>query len=91
MAPIRTVLTLEARAEDAWDAVCDLGAVPRRPGPRVLPEARLDRGARTVTFTRGWWCGSRSSTSTIKRVGSRCCNLGRQLGPDKPPVRQSEA
>ena len=50
MATIRKVLTLQARADDVWDAVRDFGGVHKRLGPGFLLDAHWDGDARVVTF-----------------------------------------
>jgi len=53
MACIRKEISLQARAEDVWDAVRDIGAVHQRLVPGVVVDARLDGDARVVTFANG--------------------------------------
>ncbi len=50
MATIRKALTLQARADDVWDAVRDFGGVHKRLGPGFLLDAHWDGDARVVTF-----------------------------------------
>lgn len=53
MASIYKEITLDARADDVWDAIRDFGAVHRRVAPGFLLDARLDGDARIVTFSNG--------------------------------------
>jgi hypothetical protein len=50
MASIRRELAPEAGPDEVWDAVRDVGAVPRRLGPGFLRDRRLDGDARVATF-----------------------------------------
>jgi carbon monoxide dehydrogenase subunit G len=53
MASIRKEISVDAPAEQVWDAVRDVGAVHERLGPGFLLDARLDGEARIVTFANG--------------------------------------
>lgn len=53
MACIRKEISIEARAEDVWDAVRDVGAVHRCLVPGIVVDAQLDGDARVVTFANG--------------------------------------
>ena len=53
MATLREILQLHAPAADVWDAVRDVGEVHRRLVPGFVTDARLDQGARVVTFANG--------------------------------------
>jgi carbon monoxide dehydrogenase subunit G len=53
MASIRKELRLNVPPEVVWDAVRDVGAVHKRLCPGVLTDARLENGARIVTFANG--------------------------------------
>jgi carbon monoxide dehydrogenase subunit G len=53
MATLREVLHLHAPAADVWDAVRDVGQVHRRLVPGFVTDARLEQGARVVTFANG--------------------------------------
>jgi len=53
MASIRKEILIEARPENVWAAVRDVGAVHQRLVPGVLVDARLDGDARVVTFASG--------------------------------------
>jgi carbon monoxide dehydrogenase subunit G len=50
MASIRREVVIEARAEDVWDAVRDVGAIHKRLAPGFVVDTRLEDGARIVTF-----------------------------------------
>ncbi len=50
MASIRKEILLDARAEDVWDAVRDVGALHTRLVPGFVTDTRLEKGARIVTF-----------------------------------------
>ena len=54
MACIRKEVVVDAPADVVWDAVRDVGQVHRRLVPGVLTDARLEEGARVVTFANGW-------------------------------------
>lgn len=53
MASIRKEVLIEARAEDVWDAVRDVGAVHTRLAPGFVVDTKLDGDARIVTFASG--------------------------------------
>src|SRR6266403_1398835 len=53
MASIRKEILLDARAEDVWDAVRDIGALHIRLVPGFVTDTRLEEGARIVTFGNG--------------------------------------
>ena len=53
MASIRKEILLDARAEDVWDAVRDVGALHTRLVPGFVTDTRLEKGARIVTFGNG--------------------------------------
>jgi carbon monoxide dehydrogenase subunit G len=53
MASIRKEIALEARAEDVWDAVRDVGSLHERLVPGFVIDTRVEGGARLVTFGNG--------------------------------------
>ncbi|HEY3065544.1 MAG TPA: SRPBCC family protein [Methylomirabilota bacterium] len=53
MASIRREIEVEARAQDVWEAVRDVGAPHKRLVPGFLVDSRLDGDARVVTFANG--------------------------------------
>ena len=53
MASIHKEILINARPEDVWAAVRDVGAVHQRLVPGVLVDARLDGDERRVTFASG--------------------------------------
>ncbi len=53
MASIRKEILLDARAEDVWNAVRDVGALHKRLVPGFVTDTRLEEGARIVTFGNG--------------------------------------
>jgi hypothetical protein len=53
MASIRLEMTLNARPEQAWDAVRDVGAIHTRLAPDFVIDVKLEDGARIVTFANG--------------------------------------
>ena len=53
MASIRKEIVLEARPDEVWDVVRDVGAVHRRFAPGFVTDTRLEEGARVVTFANG--------------------------------------
>ena len=53
MATLREILHLHAPAADVWDAVRDVGEVHRRLVPGFVTDARLEQGARLITFANG--------------------------------------
>ena len=54
MASIRREVLIEARGEDVWDAVRDVGAIHKRLAPGFVVDTRLEDGARIVTFGNGF-------------------------------------
>lgn len=53
MATVRKELVIEAPADTVWAAVRDVGQVHKRLVPGVLTDARLEEGARVVSFANG--------------------------------------
>jgi carbon monoxide dehydrogenase subunit G len=53
MASIRKEIPLDARAEDVWDAVRDIGALHSRLVPGFVVDTKLEPGARIVTLANG--------------------------------------
>jgi carbon monoxide dehydrogenase subunit G len=53
MASIRREFLIEARPEDVWDAVRDVGALHTRLVPGFVTGCKLEQGARIVTFGNG--------------------------------------
>jgi polyketide cyclase/dehydrase/lipid transport protein len=53
MATIRKEVILDARADEVWDVVRDVGAVHTRFAPGFVTDTVLDEGARVVTFVNG--------------------------------------
>ena len=53
MASIHKEVVIDARAEEIWDAVRDVGAIHTRLAPGFVTDTRLEEGARTVTFGNG--------------------------------------
>ena len=53
MASIRKETIIEAPADAVWDAVRDVGEVHKRLVPGMLTDARLEEGARVVSFANG--------------------------------------
>jgi carbon monoxide dehydrogenase subunit G len=53
VATLRETLHLRAPAAAVWDAVRDVGQVHRRLVPGFVTEARLEEGARVLTFANG--------------------------------------
>jgi len=53
MTTIRKELIIEASADAVWNAVRDVGQVHKRLVPGVLVDARLEDGARVVSFANG--------------------------------------
>jgi len=53
MPSIHSEILIEARAQDVWDAVRDVGAVHRRLARDFVTDTRLEPGARVVTFANG--------------------------------------
>src|SRR5689334_20108979 len=53
MSTLRETLRLRAPAAAVWDAVRDVGEVHRRLVPGFVTEARMEGGARVLTFVNG--------------------------------------
>jgi len=53
MASIRREIQVEARVDEVWDAIADVGAVHTRLAPGFVVDTRLEDGARVVTFGNG--------------------------------------
>jgi carbon monoxide dehydrogenase subunit G len=53
MASIHREVLIDARPEFVWDALRDIGAIHRRLAPGFVTDARLEEGARVVTFGNG--------------------------------------
>jgi hypothetical protein len=53
MASIRKERLVNAAPNDAWDALRDFGALPRRRAPGFATDARLEGTDRIVTFANG--------------------------------------
>jgi carbon monoxide dehydrogenase subunit G len=53
MASIRREFRIEARPEDVWAAVRDVGAIHTRLAPGFVVDTRLEGDARIVTFANG--------------------------------------
>ena len=53
MASIRKEILIEARPEDVWAAIRDIGAIHRRLAPGFVVDTKLDGDARIVTFGNG--------------------------------------
>ena len=53
MASIRKEILLDARPEEVWDAVRDIGALHTRLVPGFVTDTRLEEDARIVTFGNG--------------------------------------
>jgi hypothetical protein len=53
MASIHKDISLDARPDDVWTAVCDYGAVHQRVAPGFVTDCRLDGDSRMVTFANG--------------------------------------
>ena len=53
MASIRREITIEARPEDVWDAIRDVGAIHKRLAPSFVTDVEMDGEARIVTFGNG--------------------------------------
>jgi len=53
MASIHREIWLDARPDDVWDALRDVGALHTRLAPGFVIDTRLEDGARTVTFANG--------------------------------------
>lgn len=53
MASVRKEFVVKASPDHVWEAVRDVGQVHKRLAPGVLTDARLEGGARVVTFANG--------------------------------------
>ncbi len=53
MASIRKEILVEARPDDVWSAVRDVGAIHTRLAPGFVVDTKLEDGARIVTFGNG--------------------------------------
>jgi hypothetical protein len=53
MATFRTSLDTAASADDAWDAIRDIGALHTRLATGFVTDTRLEPGVRVVTFVNG--------------------------------------
>ena len=53
MASIRKEISLDAPADQVWDAIRDFGAVHQRVAPGFVVDLKLDGDARIVTFHNG--------------------------------------
>ena len=53
MASIHKEILIEARPEDVWAAIRDVGAIHRRLAPGFVVDTKLDGDARIVTFGNG--------------------------------------
>ena len=53
MASIRKEISTDARSDDVWDALRDVGALHTRLVPGFVTDTRLEPGARIVTFGNG--------------------------------------
>src|SRR6266542_2220999 len=53
MASIHREILVEARAQDIWEAIRDVGAVHTRLAPGFVVDTQLEEGARIVTFGNG--------------------------------------
>jgi hypothetical protein len=53
MASIHKEILIDARPEDVWDAIRDVGAIHRRLAPGFVVDTKLDGDARIVTFGNG--------------------------------------
>lgn len=53
MATIRKEITVKARAEQAWEAMRDIGALHTRLVPGFVVDTKLEPDARVVTFANG--------------------------------------
>jgi carbon monoxide dehydrogenase subunit G len=53
MASIHKEILIDARPEDVWDAIRDVGAIHRRLAPGFVVDTKLEGGARVVTFGNG--------------------------------------
>ena len=69
MASIHKEILIQARPQDVWAAIRDVGAVHQRLAPGFVIDARLDGDARIVTFANVLWFASCSSTLTTRLDG----------------------
>jgi carbon monoxide dehydrogenase subunit G len=53
MASIHKEIRIDARPEDVWDAIRDVGAIHRRLAPGFVVDTKLEGDARIVTFGNG--------------------------------------
>jgi carbon monoxide dehydrogenase subunit G len=53
MASIRREIVIEARPENVWDALRDIGALHTRLAVGFVTDVKLEPGARVVTFANG--------------------------------------
>lgn len=53
MASIRKEISIDARPEQVWDALRDVGALHTRLAPGFVTDVRMEEGARIVTFGNG--------------------------------------
>ena len=53
MASIREEIPIQARPDDVWAAVRDVGAIHTRLAPGFVVDTKLEEGARVVTFGNG--------------------------------------
>jgi hypothetical protein len=53
MASIRKEIALNLPAEEAWDAIRDVGEVHRRVAPGFVKDCRLEGDSRLITFANG--------------------------------------
>ena len=53
MATIRKEVLINVRAEDAWDALRDIGALHTRLVPGFVTDVQMESDARIVTFANG--------------------------------------
>ena len=70
MATIRSDIKTRASASDVWSAVCDIGALHTQLVPPASSPTRNSSWARASSPSpMAWFCASRSSRSTMRRVG----------------------
>ena len=53
MATIHREMVIDARPEDVWDAVRDVGEIHKRLVPGFVTDVKMEEGARIVTFGNG--------------------------------------
>ena len=53
MATIHREIRIDARPDDVWDAVRDVGAIHKRLVPGFVTDVKMEEGARVVTFGNG--------------------------------------